>query len=58
MIVDDNIAICGSANVNDRSMSGGRDSELAMVITKGKKKKITINNKPVDVSENIHNLRK
>ena len=32
MIVDDDVAIVGSANVNDRSMAGSRDSEIAMVI--------------------------
>lgn len=32
MIVDDNYMICGSANINDRSMMGNRDSEIAVVI--------------------------
>lgn len=32
MIVDDKRAIIGSANINDRSLLGNRDSELAMVI--------------------------
>ena len=32
MIVDDNIVILGSANINDRSMKGSRDSEIAMII--------------------------
>lgn len=30
MIVDDNTIILGSANINDRSMLGKRDSELAV----------------------------
>jgi phospholipase D1/2 len=30
MIIDDNIVIMGSANVNDRSMLGTRDSEIAV----------------------------
>ncbi|KAH7294189.1 hypothetical protein KP509_28G060000 [Ceratopteris richardii] len=30
MIVDDEYIIIGSANINQRSMSGGRDSEIAM----------------------------
>lgn len=30
MIVDDNYAIIGSANINDRSMLGTRDSEIAV----------------------------
>lgn len=32
MIVDDKRAIIGSANINDRSLCGNRDSELAIVI--------------------------
>ena len=32
MIVDDKRAIIGSANINDRSLCGDRDSELAMII--------------------------
>ena len=32
MIVDDRVAIIGSANINERSMRGSRDSEVAAVI--------------------------
>jgi len=32
MIVDDQIVICGSANINDRSMRGSRDSEICAII--------------------------
>ena len=32
MIVDDDVVIMGSANINDRSMLGRCDSEIAMVI--------------------------
>lgn len=32
MIVDDKMVICGSANINDRSMIGKRDSEIAVAI--------------------------
>ncbi|XP_023000142.1 phospholipase D zeta 1 isoform X1 [Cucurbita maxima] len=32
MIVDDCIALIGSANINDRSLLGSRDSEIAIVI--------------------------
>ena len=31
MIVDDQVVIMGSANINDRSMLGTRDSELAII---------------------------
>ena len=32
MIVDDDIMLIGSANINDRSQLGERDSEIAMVV--------------------------
>ena len=32
MIVDDDTVICGSANINDRSMLGSRDSEIAVMV--------------------------
>ena len=36
MIVDDKRCIIGSANINDRSLLGSRDSELACVIEEDK----------------------
>ncbi|XP_014276337.1 phospholipase D1 isoform X1 [Halyomorpha halys] len=33
LIADDKVMICGSANINDRSLLGVRDSEIAVVIT-------------------------
>ena len=30
MVVDDEYIICGSANINQRSMDGSRDTEIAM----------------------------
>lgn len=32
MIVDDKKVICGSANINDRSLLGNRDSEIAICV--------------------------
>ncbi|XP_063987421.1 phospholipase D2 [Diachasmimorpha longicaudata] len=32
MIVDDKTVICGSANINDRSMIASRDSEIAVIV--------------------------
>ncbi|KAI8066534.1 hypothetical protein BC940DRAFT_302391 [Gongronella butleri] len=32
MIVDDRVVVCGSANLNDRSQLGNRDSEIAVVV--------------------------
>ena len=34
MIVDDKTILCGSVNINDRSLLGDRDSEMA-IITRG-----------------------
>ena len=31
MVIDDVAAIIGSANINDRSMQGSRDSEIAVL---------------------------
>ena len=31
MIVDDRVSLCGSANINDRSMLGDRDSEVDLM---------------------------
>lgn len=33
LISDDKVVICGSANINDRSLIGKRDSEIAVIIT-------------------------
>lgn len=33
LIADDRIAIIGSSNINDRSLLGSRDSEIAVVIS-------------------------
>jgi phospholipase D1/2 len=38
IIVDDEIVLMGSANINDRSLQGKRDSEIAMVVEDEEKK--------------------
>ena len=38
-MVDDNICFIGSANINDRSMVGSRDSEIGVFFFKLLKKK-------------------
>lgn len=57
MIVDDDVALIGSANINDRSMLGSRDSEMAVVIEDTCKVKTKINNVETLVSEFAHMLR-
>ena len=33
MIVDDRVALIGSANINDRSLLGSRDSEVLQILS-------------------------
>ena len=51
MIVDDRRVMCGSANINDRSMNGRRDSEICLLIEDGEMS----DDKQVSVF--AHNLR-
>ena len=37
MIVDDDTVIIGSANINDRSLLGSRDSEIAVIVEDSQK---------------------
>ena len=60
MIVDDLYALLGSANINDRSLLGGRDSELAVLVMDGNTKRADINGKGSQrpVRQFAHELRK
>ncbi|CAF0790729.1 unnamed protein product, partial [Didymodactylos carnosus] len=59
MIVDDKWAICGSANINDRSMEGCRDSEIAIVIEdEAEMIDTTFNGQSVKVGKFCSNWRK
>lgn len=59
MIVDDRFALLGSANVNDRSLLGERDSEIAILVMDDNTRRADINgkgsNQPVRVF--AHELR-
>jgi phosphatidylserine/phosphatidylglycerophosphate/cardiolipin synthase-like enzyme len=58
LIADDRVAILGSANINDRSQLGGRDSELAVVVTDEAAKQVSLDGeKAVPVSACVHELR-
>lgn len=46
LIVDDRCVIIGSANINDRSMNGDRDSEIALVIEDMQDEDGVMNEKP------------
>ena len=57
MIVDDRVAIVGSANINDRSLLGDRDSEIAVVTFGQDLTQVTMNDTQVMVSQKIKNFR-
>ncbi|TFK40629.1 hypothetical protein BDQ12DRAFT_679780 [Crucibulum laeve] len=56
-IVDDRLAIIGSANINERSQRGDRDSELASVIRDTDMIDCTMAGKPFKVGRFAHTLR-
>jgi len=58
MIVDDDIVIIGSANINDRSMTGSRDSEIAIKIRDFNLIKGKFDKKEVQVSKFVADLRR
>jgi len=57
MIVDDRIAIIGSANINERSMLGNRDSECAAVVRDTDMLWSTMDSEPYLVGRFPHTLR-
>lgn len=57
MIVDDRVAIIGSANINERSMRGLRDSEVATVVRDSEMIRSTMNGQPYSVGRFPHTLR-
>lgn len=60
LIVDDRYAILGSANINDRSLDGARDSEIAVLVvdTDSKSRDLKQNGKQVPVRHFARELRK
>jgi len=58
-IIDDRIAIIGSANINDRSLRGSRDSELAVFIQNSEHHMINseMAGSPFKVSQFAHDFR-
>ncbi|TGZ82764.1 phospholipase D [Ascodesmis nigricans] len=57
MIVDDRIAIIGSANINERSMNGARDSEVAAIVRDTDAIQTTMAGKPFLAGRFPHTLR-
>lgn len=58
MVVDDRSVIIGSANINERSMLGTRDSEVCAIVTDTKMIPSRMGGKPYMVGEFAHTLRK
>jgi phospholipase D1/2 len=58
MIVDDKIALIGSANINDRSLLGEKDSEIALVIEDSILIKGKCNGQPTEFPKFSHTMRK
>ncbi|KAI5283642.1 hypothetical protein KEM54_001964 [Ascosphaera aggregata] len=57
-IVDDRVAICGSANLNDRSQLGSHDSELAIVMEDWDTIDSFMDGKPYKAGRHIASLRR
>lgn len=57
MIVDDDYVLLGSANINDRSLKGTRDSEIAMIVTDEEKSLGIIDDHQTEVSQIVKDLR-
>lgn len=59
VIADDRAAVLGSANINDRSQLGDRDSEIAVIVNDDAKIKVKLDGKnAVDCGKAIHTLRR
>ncbi|KAF2186349.1 phospholipase D1 [Zopfia rhizophila CBS 207.26] len=57
MIVDDRVAIIGSANINERSMLGSRDSEVAAIVRDTEMLDSYMAGEPYKVGRFPHSLR-
>ena len=57
LIVDDRIVVMGSANINDRSMVGNRDSEVAMILEDTEMVDSFMDGKPYRAAKFAHVLR-
>ncbi|KAI0019261.1 phospholipase D [Xylariomycetidae sp. FL0641] len=57
IVVDDRVALIGSANINERSMLGNRDSETAAIVRDSNMMWSTMGGKPYRVGRFAHTLR-
>lgn len=58
IIIDDNVVLCGSANINDRSLEGDHDSEICMIIEDPQTHPSFVNGVPTMVSKFATSLRR
>ncbi|CAG0879735.1 unnamed protein product [Cyprideis torosa] len=58
LIVDDQVVIIGSANINDRSMNGNRDSEVCMIVEDEEFEEGFMNGEPYQAGKYASALRK
>jgi len=58
IIIDDNVVLCGSANINDRSLAGDHDSEICMIIEEPQVYPGIVNGQPANVSRFATSLRR
>jgi phospholipase D1/2 len=58
LIVDDKTVLCGSSNINDRSLLGSHDSELAIVMTDTQPLETTMDGKPYTAGHHAATLRR
>ncbi|GMR36690.1 hypothetical protein PMAYCL1PPCAC_06885, partial [Pristionchus mayeri] len=57
LIVDDEHTIIGSANINDRSQAGNRDSEVCLLISDTQREKSVMDGKPFEAGTFARSLR-
>lgn len=57
LLVDDCTALIGSANINERSQRGNRDSEVACIVRDTETIETTMNGKPYKAGRFAHTLR-
>lgn len=57
MIIDDHMALIGSANINDRSLLGSRDSEIGIIIEDKEFVESSMNGKPWKAGKFTFSLR-
>lgn len=58
LIADDRVVVCASANLNDRSLKGSRDSEMGLVVEGGEALATTMHGQPFQASKFAATLRR